>query len=365
LSLAVFIVAMAITHTFLDFIPSVFLGAPDSENALAVLPGHRLLLQGKGYEAVKLSTIGCLFCLIIFLILSPLVIIGTPIVYKTLQNFIGWILIVVVIFMIAREKKLNKILWSSFVFIVSGALGLVVFNIYSLKEPLLPMLSGLFGISTLLLSVNEKVKIPKQKITDESSIDRKSLFKSIGAGTFSGSIISIFPGMGPAQAAILGSQIAGEIGNQGFILLVGGIGTVSMFMSLITLLSIEKARNGTIVVLSEIVQNFGIKEFILMAAVALFAAGIATFLSLWIAKIFSKIITKVNYPMLCVSIIVFVTLLVSYLTGAIGFVVLLTATAVGLIPAVLNIGRNHAMGFRLETKLLRKIYIGKPLPSYA
>ena len=54
LILGVFIISMAVTHTFLDIIPSIFLGAPDADTALAVLPGHRLLLKGMGYEAVKI-----------------------------------------------------------------------------------------------------------------------------------------------------------------------------------------------------------------------------------------------------------------------------------------------------------------------
>ena len=59
-SLAVFIIAMGITHTFLDAIPSIFLGAPDEDMVMGVLPGHKLLLEGKGYEAVKLTVIGSL-----------------------------------------------------------------------------------------------------------------------------------------------------------------------------------------------------------------------------------------------------------------------------------------------------------------
>ena len=50
LILASFIVAMSVTHIFLDFIPSIFLGAPTPQTALSILPGHRLLLKGKGYE---------------------------------------------------------------------------------------------------------------------------------------------------------------------------------------------------------------------------------------------------------------------------------------------------------------------------
>ena len=38
IEIAVFIVAMSITHTFLDFIPSIFLGAPNEENFLSILP---------------------------------------------------------------------------------------------------------------------------------------------------------------------------------------------------------------------------------------------------------------------------------------------------------------------------------------
>ena len=43
LALAAFIIAMGITHTFVDSIPSVFLGAPDEDKVMAVLPGHKLL----------------------------------------------------------------------------------------------------------------------------------------------------------------------------------------------------------------------------------------------------------------------------------------------------------------------------------
>ena len=58
LVLGVFIISMSVVHTFLDVIPSIFFGAPDPDTALMVLPGHKLLLQGNGLEAVKLEMIG-------------------------------------------------------------------------------------------------------------------------------------------------------------------------------------------------------------------------------------------------------------------------------------------------------------------
>src|SRR3989344_3298487 len=49
--LVVFIVSMAICQTFVDFIPSIFLGAQEDGTELSVLPGHQLLKKGLGYQA--------------------------------------------------------------------------------------------------------------------------------------------------------------------------------------------------------------------------------------------------------------------------------------------------------------------------
>src|SRR3989339_407033 len=159
-SLAVFIIAMGITHTFLDAIPSIFLGAPDEDMVMGVLPGHKLLLEGKGYEAVKLTVIGSLLSLIGTLFLVIIMLPFVPSMYNFLQPYLGYLMIIVVVHMILKEKKIDKILWASFVFFISGVLGIIVLGLPNLSQPLLPMLSGLFGISTLITSLWQNVKIP-------------------------------------------------------------------------------------------------------------------------------------------------------------------------------------------------------------
>ena len=79
---ATFIISMAITHSFLDFIPSIFLGAPEAETALSILPGHKLLLEGKAYEAIKLTVIGSLCGLIITISLVPFFLITLGKIYS-------------------------------------------------------------------------------------------------------------------------------------------------------------------------------------------------------------------------------------------------------------------------------------------
>lgn len=136
--IAVAIVAMSIVHTFLDAIPSTFLGAPDEEKAMMALPGHVLLLQGRGFEAVKLATIGSFLGLVAAIILIPVVLVAVPHIFSNLQKFIGVILLIVVCFMILKEEGIKKF-WSFFVFTLSGILGIIVFSM-NIKEPLFPML---------------------------------------------------------------------------------------------------------------------------------------------------------------------------------------------------------------------------------
>ncbi|HIH40355.1 MAG TPA: hypothetical protein HA221_02175, partial [Halobacteria archaeon] len=56
--MAIILFSNYIANTFFDIIPSIFIGAPDEETAMAVLPGHKLLLEGRGIEAIRLSAIG-------------------------------------------------------------------------------------------------------------------------------------------------------------------------------------------------------------------------------------------------------------------------------------------------------------------
>ena len=342
-AVASFIIAMSITHTFTDFISATYLGAPSDDTALAVLPAHRLLLEGKGHEAIRLTTIGSLLCLIITIILSPLLIMIVPFIFSSLKNYVGWLLLAVVVFMILREENMNKRFWAFVVVVLSGILGLIVFNMPNLKDPLLPMLSGLFGVCVLLLSLSQKTSLPIQRATEMVKVKAKDIAKAISSGVFSGSLVSIFPGLGPAQAAVLGTQIVGKIGTHSYLILVGGINTVSMVLSLITLYTIEKARNGSIIVVQQLLQNIDLSSLILFMSVALAAGGIATFLTLYVSKVFSKIINKVNYSLLSISIICFVTFMVLYFSGWIGLLVLIAATAIGIIPNIVDVSRSSSM----------------------
>ncbi|MBU0627942.1 MAG: tripartite tricarboxylate transporter permease [Nanoarchaeota archaeon] len=344
LTLAVFIVAMGITHTFLDSIPSIFLGAPDSDMVLAVLPGHRLLLEGKGYEAVKLTVIGSLISLLATIWMIPFMLPVVPKLYLFIQPFVGYLLVFVVVFMIWKEKKMNKVFWAVFVFFVSGILGILVLGMPNLEQPLFPLLSGLFGVSALITSLIQDTKIPKQSITETIKVKFGAKVKAIIAAVFSGSLTGLLPGVGAAQAAVIATELVGEIGVYAFMIMIGGINTVNFTFSLVTFFTLSKARNGAVVAIMEIVKGISFEQLIVLIFAALIAGGIAAYLALFFAKVFSKFIVKVNYKLVSICVIGFIFMISVYFSGFLGVLILVTSTAVGIIPALTGVKRSNAMG---------------------
>ncbi|OYT41043.1 MAG: hypothetical protein B6U86_03165 [Candidatus Altiarchaeales archaeon ex4484_43] len=136
LEFAVVMVGMSVTHTFLDFIPAIFLGVPEEETALGILPTHQLLLQGRALDAVKLTALGSLFGLGFALLLLLPVLILIPMIYPELRGFIVYVLIIAVIFLIIREKTKRGILWAISVFLISGYLGILMFDLRILSTRL-------------------------------------------------------------------------------------------------------------------------------------------------------------------------------------------------------------------------------------
>ncbi|RJQ15559.1 hypothetical protein C4573_05360 [Candidatus Woesearchaeota archaeon] len=337
--LACFIIAMSITHTFLDAIPSVFLGAPKDENALGVLPGHRYLLKGKGYTAVKLTIIGSFFGLLFSLALFPLLIPVVSFLYPAMKNYIAYFLIAIALFMIFRDEKWH---WALFIFLLSGIFGLLVFS-SNLKNPLFPLLSGLFGIATLLVSLNENEVIPEQKTKQDLKLDTKKSIIAIISGTFSGWITAFLPGISSAIAAVISLQFTKKLGDYGFMILIGVIGTVNFSLSLVTFYVLNKARNGSVVAIQHFLE-INTTTLLIFIAVSMIAGAIAVFLTLKLTKWFAINITKVKYKVLVSSIILFIVLLAFLLCSWLGLFVLLIATAIGLLPAMQKTARTHAMG---------------------
>lgn len=350
--LAVFIVAMSITHTFTDFIPSIFLGAPDEDTALSVLPGHKLLLQGKGYEAVIFTLYGSIVAIFIVLLLTPLFIFFLPKIYQHIRIFIPFILIIASASLILSDK--NKRILALIVFALSGFLGIATLNI-QMREPLLPLLAGLFGSSSLITSIIKKTKLPKQKITKlkEIKIKLKKFWRVVLASFIASPLCSFLPALGSSQAAIIGAEISGKkLEERGFLLLIGAVNTIVMGLSFATLYAIQKSRTGSAVAVSKLLENFSLAHLGIIMLVILITGIIAFFLTIFLARIFCRTVMKINYNKLSSFILLFILVVVIIFSGWLGLLVFIVSTATGLIAILLGVRRTHLMGCLLIPSII-------------
>lgn len=336
---APFLVSLAVTHATLAAIPGVLLGAPESATALGVLPGHRYLLKGMGYMAVKLTLVGSYFGLLIALTLIPVWwrAIG---LYDHLVGVMGYLLLGVSAYMILRDNKRG---WALLVYSLSGILGMVVLWGEVSVEPLFPMLSGLFGTSTLLYGLTQTQTLPQQQIRSDIQLKKSSSLQGLLAGNAAGFIASMLPGLGSAQAAILGQHLTKDIGDHGFLILLGALTTVNFSLSLLTWLALDKARNGAVVAITTLAEP-STQLVMQLFAVALIAASTAVPLCLLLTRAALNAINHVPYAAMVWGVVALITTLVLVITGWRGLLVLIVATGVGLIPAVVRCGRAHAMG---------------------
>jgi putative membrane protein len=347
--LACFIVSMAVAHTFIDFIPSIFLGAPEESTALSVLPGHKLLLRGRGYEAVKLTTIGCYIGILLLLLLVPLFILFLPDVYETLSWLVPWFLVIASVFLIIKEK--NPFL-GFIIFMLAGVLGILSLNFYSIKEPLFPLLTGLFGTSTILTSISEKTSLPKQKITKES-IKTKEILSILPSSIISSSLCSFLPGLGSSQAAVLGSQMEKNSSKpENFLVLLGIISTLVLGLNFAALYIIDKSRSGAGIIIQRFIPEISAVQLWLLLAVMLVSGSIAVLLSLFLARKFSIFISKINYRKMNMSIFIILIAMSVFISGWLSLIVLATATSLGILAINSGVRRIQLMGVLIVPVIL-------------
>lgn len=344
--LGVFVVAMGVTHALVEVVPAVFLGAPDDSTALIMLPGHRMLHEGLGYDAVRFATIGALGCLLLTLLLIPVLLWAFPLLSAALKPVLGSLLLTLVLLLISRE---GRDWWKAgLVFSTAGLLGWLVLQQWTVEQPLLPLLSGLFGASSLVLALAENATIPTQ-IGRFERLDKREGAKGILGGLLGGTLVTLFPGLGPGHAGTLATTVL-KTESHAYLVLMGGLHTADFLSSIVTLVALGKARNGALAALQELVTVTS-SDLWLLGGAALAAGIVAAGIALLCARCFSALVERVNYPLLSGCILAFLVGLVALLSGLAGLGVFAASTAVGLLAPALKVSRAHAMGCLLVPTL--------------
>jgi putative membrane protein len=361
------ILAASVAHTFLSFIPAAFIGAPEGDTALVLLPAHRLLLEGRAYEATVLSVIGSFGAVIFsFLFFIPFYFIFASLhFYEILQSLMLYLLIGISALLILTEsfsermEAYQAILLSSFVFILSGLFGYVILNMpvhapFLFRSTMLfPALTGLFGLSTILFSLLYTPEIPEQSI-EEPVIEKGSIMKSVISGSAFGSLVSFLPGITSAHATVMAMLARRNREPEQVIMTLSGVNTANVIFCLETLFLISRARSGATIAISRLLDVQPWEKLIIppsalvyLLIAVLIAAPFSFFITKYIGKQFSLQFARLPYRKMLSGIAICLAVLVFLFTGVLGLLVLLVGTCIGLIPIHFGVRRSNAMGVLL------------------
>jgi len=371
------ILSISMVHSFTQNLPSTFVGAPNEETALSILPAHNLLLRGEGYRAVALAALGCigaiLVCLALFFPLRFLL--GSPFnLYGAIREVMVWVLVAIVFLMIATHKTritdfglqgrlsiVAGMLFAASVFFLSGVFGLLIFTMYvdspiGLPGPVLfPALAGLFGMPTLLNSLFTKPAIPEQKIEplQLNRIEKKSSVVSILTGSFVGIFVSLIPGLTTATGTVLALTARQKSSTEQTIVTLASVNTAASFFVVIVLFVLLKARSGVTIAINALLPAEAWTELLMPATLVyllmflVLSGCISYFSTLYLGRFFAKKFTRLPYTSLVAFTVAFIFILVALFTGILGVVILLAGTSIGLLPIYWGVRRSQCMGVLL------------------
>ena len=337
--------AAGVVHTFLDVVPALALGVPDADMAAIALPGHRLVLEGRGLEALRLSALGSGIAVLLAAPLAIPITYAMVIAYPTLRAHMPIVLGTVVALMIVTESTRTAAVGGLVSFLVSAGLGFTTLGL-SHDGPidgggiLAPLFAGLFGAPVLIDAI-DGAGVPRQ---DDSAIriPRRAVAFPAAAGSVAGSIVAYLPGVSSAIAAVIALfAVPGESGDRGFIVATSGVNTANTIFALFALVALGAPRTGVLVAVNEAEVPLNLP--MLLASVAL-ASAVGFLLVLVLGDRYLRAMGDVDYARLCLGILGMLVVLSYLFAGFTGVGVFFVASVIGFLPLQFGARRVNLMG---------------------
>lgn len=370
--LSCFLVSTAVSHAVFDFVPSVFFGAPSEETALAVLPGHRLLLEGEGARAVALAARGAVLgTALSAILLVPLRwILADPIgLGESFRPWTGPFLLALLMALLLAEARfsrarLRRMARAAWVQLLAGLLGIVVLRgppVFDSGLVLFPLFSGLFGMPTLLLSLRAKPgSIPPQRTGALPPLTRTEAGHAL-RGALAGASVSWLPGLsGGAAATLAAVGSRRRMSPSAFMVALGAVSTSTCVLSIAVLFILGKARSGAAAAVRDLSgppdvwsSPLGIPPALLgMLVAAVVTSGLAAPLASRVARVLAPRWSSVDPRRLSAATVAALAILLAAVAGPLGLAIAGLAALVGLVPVLAGVWRVHLMAALLVPVLL-------------
>ncbi|MFB1062956.1 tripartite tricarboxylate transporter permease [Natrinema sp. H-ect4] len=345
--------AAGVVHTFCNAVPAMALGVPDAEMAVTALPGHRMVLEGKGYEAVRLSALGSVLAVLAAVPLAVPVTWTVTAAYPTIRAHLSLLLAMVAVALIASERTWRGRLGGLLSFALATGLGALTLDLTAdapleAGGTLAPLFAGLFGAPVLIDAIRGS-GIPPQD-GDGITTSRRFVGTTAVAGALAGAVVGYIPGISAAIAAVAVLAIVPNgASDRGYIVATSGVDTANTIFALFALVAIGQPRTGVLVAFEGTAAPLELP--ILLASVVL--AGLVGFALVIVAgDAYLDLVGRLAYWKISGAVLA-VLLGLSYLfTGPVGIVIFLVATAIGMVPVRLRCRRVHLMGVLIGPLML-------------
>ncbi|MFW5902309.1 MAG: tripartite tricarboxylate transporter permease [archaeon] len=335
--ITVFAASTAASFTVASHIPSILIGAPSGEN-LSVLPGHKLTKMGKGITAINLTLKGSLIAILFAPLITLTYSLFSANIYPTLSKLIPFFLILITVSMIKNKE-------SALIVLLSALLGFKTLE----NATIMPMLTGLFGTSTLIIALTKKNRIEKQEIKPKSETDSLKVNRAATLSTILSSVLGIIPAISSALSATIGKKL-GKMNEEEYLAFIGASNTTYVIASFLALTYIGKSRSGTTVALSTL--KFPENPVLMITAIMTSTAITYIILRKNLSRI-ARTMNKINIKKATIMALVLLILLNIYLTNLKGLVILLTSTTIGITTVKLRVPRIDTMAcLTIPTALL-------------
>ncbi|MFC5135651.1 MULTISPECIES: tripartite tricarboxylate transporter permease [Haloferacaceae] len=342
-----------VVHSFLDIVPALALGVPDAATAVAALPGHRLVIAGRGREAIRLSAVGS------GLAVALAVPLALPITwlmargYPTVRAHLPLVLAGVVVFLVVTESSRRAAVGGLVAFLASAALGVATLDVdpsapLDVGGVLAPLFAGLFGAPVLVDALGGE-GVPPQSDA-RITMEKRDLGVSATAGSLAGAVVGYVPGISAAIASVAAlPAVPRSEADRGFIVATSGANTANTVFALFALVALGTPRTGVTVAIDRAEVPLAL-PILLVACATAAACGFA--LVLLVGDAYLRVVGSADYTRLSVGVLCLLCLVSYAFAGAFGVGVFVVAALLGLVPPRLGARRVHLMGVLIGPLML-------------
>lgn len=353
LLIGVAMLTAGVVHTFLDIVPMLSLGVPDAAMAISALPGHRLVLEGRGREALRLSAVGSALAVVVALPLAVPITWLMAHSYPFVRAHLWIVLGAVVCLLVVTESSTEAAVGGVIAFCLAAVLGWLTLDVtpeapLGAGSMLTPLLTGLFG-APILLDAMGGGGVPPQADA-KLTMARRDLGLTAGAGSVAGAIVGYLPGISAAIASVMAlPAVPSHDSDRGFIVATSGANTATTVFALFALIALGTPRTGVMVAVDS--TDVPLVIPVLLAAVVI-GAACGTLLVVAVGDRYLLTVGRANYTVVSAVVLAFLCVLSFGFTGLFGVLVFGVSTVIGLVPTRFGARRVHLMGVLIGPLML-------------